>query len=207
MKIGYVRVSKHEQNEDMQIKALEAAGCEKIFKEKASGAKEDRKELNNILSFMRSGDTFMVWKLDRAGRSLKHLIEVLAKIEATGVILVSLTECIDTSTAGGKLIFHVMGALAEFERDLIRERTLAGLSAARARGRMGGRPRVISRAKERQIQRLMADTSLGIDEIVEETGVSRSTLYRYRKANVEETKKNRGFNQRIEQKKIVEEEK
>lgn len=183
LKIGYVRVSKHEQNEALQLDALKAAGCEKIFIDKASGAKEDRKELNEALVYIRPGDAFMVWKLDRAGRSLKHLIEILAKVELAGVDFISLTENIDTTTPGGRLIFHLMGALAEFERALIRERTNAGLAAARARGHNGGRPRIIANGKVKQIQKLMEDTSMTIGDIMEATGVSKSTLYRYRRAN------------------------
>ena len=134
MKIGYVRVSKHEQNEALQVDALKEAGCEKWFVEKVTGTKAERKGLNEALAYARSGDIFMVWKLDRAGRSLKHLIELLNHLDQHQIGFRSLTEQIDTTTPGGKLIFHLMGALAEFERDLIQERTNAGLAAARARG-------------------------------------------------------------------------
>jgi DNA invertase Pin-like site-specific DNA recombinase len=132
MKIGYVRVSKQEQNEALQIDALKEAGCEKWYVDKVTGSKAERKGLNEALSYARPGDTFMVWKLDRAGRSLKHLIELLTYLDQHEIGFRSLTEQIDTMTPGGKLIFHLMGALAEFERDLIRERTNAGLAAARA---------------------------------------------------------------------------
>ena len=141
MKIGYVRVSKHEQNEYLQIDALKKEGCEKWFTDKITGTRFDRKGLDEALTYVRPGDTFVVWKLDRAGRSLKHLIELLSSLKERGIDFISLTEKIDTTTPGGKLIFHVMGALAEFERDLIRERTNAGLEAARSRGRKGGRPK------------------------------------------------------------------
>jgi DNA invertase Pin-like site-specific DNA recombinase len=178
-KIGYVRVSKHEQNKDLQIDALKEAGCEKIFTDEMSGSKGDRKGLGEILAYVRPGDTFVVWKLDRAGRSLKNLIELLNALKHMEVEFVSLTEKIDTTTAGGKLIFHMTGAFAEFERDLIRERTRAGLAAARARGRNGGRPRAIRNGKATLARRLYDDKSNSIDDICETLGVSRSTLYRY----------------------------
>jgi len=131
MKIGYVRVSKQEQHEALQIDALKAAGCEKWFVDKMTGSKAERKGLDEALAYVRPGDTFVVWKLDRAGRSLTHLIELLKGLQERGIEFISLTEQIDTTTPGGKLIFHLMGALAEFERDLIRERTNAGLAAAK----------------------------------------------------------------------------
>ncbi|SRR5258707_998507 len=147
MKIGYIRISKHEQNEALQRDALREAQCEKYFSDTVTGAKFERKGLEKLLAFMRTGDTIVVWKLDRLGRSLKDLIETLHLFQERGVDFISLTEQIDTTTPGGKLIFHLMGALAEFERDLIRERTKAGLAAARARGRVGGRPKKIFRWK------------------------------------------------------------
>src|SRR6266849_2878071 len=151
MKIGYVRVSKQEQHEALQIDALKEAGCEKWFSDKITGSKAERKGLDEALAYVRPGDTFVVWKLDRAGRSLPHLIELLKGLKERSIEFVSLTEKIDTSTPGGKLIFHLMGALAEFERDLIRERTNAGLAAARARGRKGGRKRAAGLDDERKI--------------------------------------------------------
>src|SRR5437870_2505100 len=144
MKIGYIRISKHEQNEALQRDALEEAGCEKYFSDVMTGSKFERKGLEQLLAFVRSGDTVIVWKLDRLGRSLKDLIETLNLLDNRGIDFISLTENIDTTTPSGKLIFHLMGALAEFERDLIRERTNAGLAAARARGRVGGRPKKLS---------------------------------------------------------------
>src|SRR5207302_7724781 len=138
MKIGYVRVSKQEQHEALQIDALKEAGCEKWFLDKMTGSKAERKGLDEALAYLRPGDTLVVWKLDRAGRSLTHLIELLKSLKERGIEFISLTEQIDTTTPGGKLIFHLMGALAEFERDLIRERTNAGLAAAKARGRVVG---------------------------------------------------------------------
>src|SRR5207245_8694611 len=141
MKIGYVRISKQEQNEELQIDALKEAGCNKWFVDKMTGSKADRKGLTEALAYLRPGDTLVVWKLDRAGRSLTHLIELLKDLKERGIEFISLTEQIDTTTPGGKLIFHLMGALAAFERDLIRERSNTGLAASRARGREGARLR------------------------------------------------------------------
>jgi len=180
VKVGYARVSTQEQNEALQLDALRAAHCEKLFSDTISGAKFERKGLDEALAFLRPGDTLVVWKLDRAGRSLKHLIEMLNTLQGRNVEFVSLTEQIDTTTSGGKLIFHLMGALAEFERDLIRERTKAGLTAARARGRIGGRPKKLkTNAKIALAQRMYDDKSNSIQEICATLGISRATLYRY----------------------------
>ena len=180
MKIGYIRVSKHEQNEALQRDALEKEKCDKIFMDKITGSKFERKDLDAALTFIRPGDTFVVWKLDRAGRSLKHLIELLNTLQERGIDFISLTEKIDTTTPGGKLIFHIMGALAEFERDLIRERTNAGLEAARARGHVGGRPRKLkTNGKVALARRMFADQSHSLPEICAALGISRATLYRY----------------------------
>lgn len=180
MKIGYIRVSRHEQNEALQRDALQEAGCEKYFSDVMTGSKFERKGLEQLLAFARSGDSVIVWKLDRLGRSLKDLIETLNLLKDRGVDFISLTEKIDTTTPGGKLIFHLMGALAEFERDLIRERTNAGLAAARARGRVGGRPRKLStNGKVALALRLVEDSKHSIDDICSTLGISRSTLYRY----------------------------
>ena len=140
MLIGYARVSTHDQNLDLQKDALEKAGCEKIHVEKASGKSSNRPELEKAMNYLRKGDTLVVWRLDRLGRSMKHLIELITQLEEKGIGFRSLTEAMDTTTSGGKLIFHIFGALAEFERNLIQERTQAGLAAARARDRRGGRP-------------------------------------------------------------------
>src|SRR5437764_1930616 len=140
MHIGYARISTGEQTLALQEDALKAAGCERLLTDTASGAKTERPGLAKALEQLRSGDSLVVWRLDRLGRSLRHLIDTLLELDSRGVGFKSLTESIDTTTPGGKLIFHVFGALAEFERDLIRERTNAGLAAARARGRKGGRP-------------------------------------------------------------------
>ena len=163
MKIGYVRVSKQEQNEALQIDALKEAGCEKWFVDKITGSKAERKGLNEALKYLRPADTFIVWKLDRAGRSLTHLIELLKSLKERGIEFISLTEQIDTTTPGGKLIFHLMGALAEFERDLIRERTNAGRASARARGRVSGRPgKLKTNGKVALARRMFGDQSHSI---------------------------------------------
>ena len=147
MKIGYARVSTYEQNLDLQTDALEKAGCEQVFHDQISGAKTKRPGFDEALSYLRSGNILVVWRLDRLSRSLKHLIETVNLLEEKGIGFQSLQESIDTTTSGGKLIFHIFGALAEFERNLIRERTQAGLAAARARGRKGGRPKSLDKKK------------------------------------------------------------
>jgi DNA invertase Pin-like site-specific DNA recombinase len=144
MLIGYARVSTHEQTLNLQQDALQTAGCSKIFTDTASGAQAERKGLNEALGYVRKGDSLVVWRLDRLGRSLPHLITTMTSLEERGVGFKSLTENIDTTTSGGKLIFHIFGALTEFERNLIRERTQAGLNAARARGETGGRPKALT---------------------------------------------------------------
>jgi len=153
----------------------------KCFSDTASGAKTDRPGLEEALTYLRNGDTLVVWKLDRLGRSLKHLIEVVNLLKERGIYFKSIQESIDTSTSGGKLIFHVFGALAEFERDIIRERTMAGLKAARARGRKGGRPRIMDKNKIAMAKTLMADNTNSVKEVCKILGVSRTTLYRYLK--------------------------
>jgi DNA invertase Pin-like site-specific DNA recombinase len=179
MKIGYARVSTVEQNLDLQSDALAAAGCEKVFTDVASGAKDERKGLIEAIEYARKGDTIVVWKLDRLGRSLKHLIETVNRLHKREIGFASLQENIDTTTAGGKLIFHVFGALAEFERELIRERTNAGLKAARARGRQGGRPQKLSEKQIEQAKAMMRDPLISIDSICKTLNISRPTLYRY----------------------------
>jgi DNA invertase Pin-like site-specific DNA recombinase len=179
MDIGYARVSTGEQTLDLQLDALTKAGCGKVYRETASGAKADRPVLDEVLAYLRPGDTLVVWRLDRLGRSLKHLIEVVALLAERGIGFKSLTEQIDTTTPGGKLVFHVFGALAEFERDLIRERTHAGLAAARARGRLGGRPKKLGDAKQLELARtLYKDGKTDITTICATLGISRATLYR-----------------------------
>jgi len=179
MKIGYARVSGDDQNPDLQRDALRLAGCDRIYEEKESGGRADRPELLRLLDALRPGDTLVVWRLDRLGRSLKHLIETVERLEALGVAFQSLTEAIDTSTSGGKLVFHLFAALAEFERALIRERTHAGLQAARSRGRQGGRPKAVSAEKQHMAQALRDDPAQNVDSICSALGLSRSTFYRY----------------------------
>jgi DNA invertase Pin-like site-specific DNA recombinase len=142
--IGYARVSTSDQNLELQLDALKEAGCRRVFEETASGANKARPQLRDALDFLQPGDTLVVWKLDRLARSLQQLIEVIEQLHKRGCGFKSLTEAIDTTTAGGRLIFHIFGALAEFERSIIRERTMAGLEAARTRGRRGGRPRLMN---------------------------------------------------------------
>ncbi len=182
MLVGYARISTQDQTLDLQRDALQKAGCERIFEDTASGATTERPGLDEALSFLRPGDSLVVWKLDRLGRSLKHLIETATALQQRGIGFKSLTEQIDTTTSSGKLIFHVFGALAEFERDLIRERTQAGLAAARARGRRGGHPRAASLDSPRKVaiaQSLYNDKSNSIADICKTLRVSRATLYRY----------------------------
>jgi DNA invertase Pin-like site-specific DNA recombinase len=182
MLIGYARVSKNEQNLDLQRDALLKAGCgeKNIFTDKITGLKQERKGLEQALSHLREGDTFVVWRLDRLGRSLKHLIETITNLQSQGVAFKSLTENIDTSTATGQLVFHIFGALAEFERNLIKERTIAGLDAARSRGRRGGRPPLKTSASRVALaKKLYADKSNSIDDIQKTLGISKATLFRY----------------------------
>jgi DNA invertase Pin-like site-specific DNA recombinase len=177
MLIGYARVSTYDQTLTLQQDALTKAGCSKIFTDTASGAKAERKGLAEALSYIRAGDTLVVWRLDRLGRSLRDLIATMTMLEERGIGFKSLTENIDTTTSGGKLIFHIFGALAEFERNLIRERTQAGLMAARTRGRKGGRPRALS-AKQRTIALDLYEKRHPIAEICRTLKISRATLYR-----------------------------
>jgi DNA invertase Pin-like site-specific DNA recombinase len=181
MLIGYARVSTQEQTLDLQTDALKHAGCIQLFTDTASGAQTVRPGLENALNYLRTGDTLVVWRLDRLGRSLKHLIETVTQLQERGIGFRSITENIDTTTSGGKLIFHVFGALAEFERDIIRERTKAGLAAARARGRRGGRPRAVSAKKLVQLHALAADTATTIPDILDTLKISKATYYRYLK--------------------------
>ncbi len=181
MLIGYARVSTQDQNLDLQEDALLKAGCEKIFKDTASGGKWDRKGLMEVLEFARKGDTLVVWKLDRLGRSLKHLIETVGLLQEQGIGFKSLQEHIDTTTSGGKLTFHIFSALAEFERAIIRERTQAGLNAARARGRRGGRPQAMDAKKITMAKALYQDKTNTIPTICNTLKVSRATLFKYLK--------------------------
>jgi DNA invertase Pin-like site-specific DNA recombinase len=176
--IGYARVSTSEQNLNLQIDALEAAGCERIFIEIASGSQRDRPELQCALDYIRPGDTLIVWKLDRLARSMRQLIDTVDLLQSKGMGFRSLTEAIDTTTAGGMLVFHIFGALAQFERAMIRERTAAGLEAARARGRKGGRRPKLSKSDLRDAKALLRDPEISVAEVAKRLGVSPATLYR-----------------------------
>ena len=185
MLIGYARVSTNEQNLDLQRDALRKAGvsAKNIFTDKITGPKAERPGLEAALSHLRDGDTFVVWRLDRLGRSLNHLIETVTALKQQNIAFKSITENIDTSTATGQLVFHLFGALAEFERNLITERTMAGLEAARARGRKGGRPKLNPAvSKVSMAKKLYADHTNAIRDICRTLHISRATLYRYLKA-------------------------
>lgn len=183
--IGYARVSTHEQNLDLQVDALKRAGCDLIYTEQASGKsakKSDRPELDHCLRALRPGDSLVVWRLDRLGRDLHDLITIIHKLEGRGVGFRSLTEAIDATGPTGRLILHIFAALSEFERALIRERTLAGLAAARSRGRCGGRPRSLSDTDVRAAVALLAQPGIPVNDICKRFKVSRSTLYGYANA-------------------------
>ena len=179
MLIGYARVSTSDQRLDLQQDALRGAGCERIFTDIVSGAKTERLGLTAALDACRAGDILVVWKLDRLGRSLAHLVATVEDLVGRSVGFRSLQEQLDTTTAGGKLIFHLFASLAEFERDLIRERTHAGLTAARARGRNGGRPKGVDEKKRKAAVALKRDPQYSIREICEIVGISRNTYYKY----------------------------
>ena len=185
MLIGYARVSTQDQNLNLQLDDLKKAGCDRIFQEKASSAKE-RPQLLKLLEAMREGDTVIVWKLDRLGRSLKELINLINDFQEKGIGFRSLNDAIDTTTAQGRLVFNIFASLAEFERDLIRERTRAGLSAARARGRLGGKPRGLSKeaqSKAEAARTLFEKQEKTVAEIGKLLGISRATVYRYLQKN------------------------
>jgi DNA invertase Pin-like site-specific DNA recombinase len=182
MLVGYARVSTADQHLDLQKDALTQAGCGRIFTDTISGAKAERPGLTAALNYLREGDVLAVWKLDRLGRSLRDLIEIVTALEQRGIGFKSLQESMDTTTPGGKLIFHVIAALAEFERGIIRERTQAGLKAARARGRRGGRPRKLNQKGVALAVSMLKEPSNNVNDICATIGISRSTLYRYRKA-------------------------
>ena len=182
MLIGYARVSTNEQNLDLQRDALRKAGvsAKRIFTDKITGTKEERPGLATALSHLREGDTLVVWRLDRLGRSLKHLIETVTALQSQGTAFQSITENINTATATGQLVFHIFASLAEFERSLIKERTIAGVAAARARGKKGGRPKLnTSLSKVAMAKKLYADKTNTPDDICETLHISRATLYQY----------------------------
>jgi DNA invertase Pin-like site-specific DNA recombinase len=176
--LGYARVSTLDQNPQLQADELAAAGCYRVFTDHASGAAASRPKLDEVLDQLRPGDTLVVWRLDRLGRSLRHLIDVVTSLEARDVGFRSLRENIDTTTPTGRLVFHMFGSLAEFERDLIRERTAAGLAAARARGRNGGRPPKMKPDKAALARRMYDERTHTLEQIAEVLGVSRSTVVR-----------------------------
>jgi len=182
MKIGYARVSTREQNLTMQVIALEEAGCERIHEEVVSGAQAERPILNHLIRELRPGDVLTIWKLDRLGRSLKDLVHLVQQLIDQGIGLCSLNDPVDTTHAQGRLIFNLFASLAEFERDIIRERTQAGLSAARARGRLGGRPRGLSKKAEATAcaaETWYKEKKLSVVEICKKLSISKSTLYKY----------------------------
>jgi DNA invertase Pin-like site-specific DNA recombinase len=190
MKIGYARVSTQEQDLALQLDALTKEGCEKIVQEKASGAQRDRPELKAALGFMRQGDTLVVWKIDRLARSMKQLIETIESFQERGIGLKSIQDPIDTSSPSGKLVFHIFAALAEFERGVIRERTTAGLKAARERGRVGGRPSALSAKDLQAAKAMLKDSDITVAAVARRLNVAASTLYRHiphaRSASLEE---------------------
>lgn len=188
MKIGYARVSTSDQSVYMQKQALKQAGCEKVFSDTASGVLADRPGLDNVMNQLRAGDTLVVWKLDRLGRSLQNLIQLIKLLKEKKIGFQSLQESIDTTTSGGKLIFHIFSALAEFERDIIRERTNAGLQAARARGRLGGRPYLLTPQKITRLKKLYDDRKNTVIEICKIFNISRPTFYNYLKVKLKNDK-------------------
>jgi DNA invertase Pin-like site-specific DNA recombinase len=177
--LGYARVSTVDQDAALQLDALKASGCLKVFTDKASGALDRRPQLDRLLDQLRPGDTVVVWRLDRLGRSLKHLIALSEDLKERKVGLKSLQESIDTTTANGRLFFKIMGSLAEFERDLISERTKAGLEAARARGRKGGRPSIMTAQKIKVARQMYEAGDSTVEDIAQTIGVSRKTVYRH----------------------------
>ncbi len=181
MKMGYARVSTLEQNLALQIDALQQAGCQKIITDEVSGAVAERPGLIRLKEQLRTGDTVVVWRLDRLGRSLKHLIAWVNEFDAMGVGFTSLEEAINTSTSTGQLLFHLFGALAQFERSLIQERTQAGLAAARARGRLGGRPKRLDRKQRQLVVKLYHERQHSIKDICQLMNISKPTLYQYLK--------------------------
>ncbi|RZK56190.1 MAG: recombinase family protein [Pedobacter sp.] len=184
MKIGYARVSTKEQNLNLQIEALEKAGCETIFRETISGATKVRPELDKMISQFRKGDELVVWKLDRLGRSLKHIIDLVLRLSEEGIIIKGLTDGVDTSTINGRLFLNIMASLAEYERELIRERTKAGLESARARGRTGGRPKGFTKdtiSKLLVMRSVYKDFDKTPEEIYKGLQLTRATFYRYAK--------------------------
>ena len=184
MKIGYARVSTKDQNLDLQIEALEKAGCEKIYQEKISGATNNRPELDKMIEQFREGDELYVWRLDRLGRSIKNIIDLVLSLSEKGIIIKGLVDGVDTSTINGRLFLNLMASLAEYERELIRERTNAGLQTARARGRLGGRPKGYTSetiSKLLLLRSIYKNPTKRPEEIYKPLGLTRATFYRYAK--------------------------
>lgn len=179
MLVGYARVSTRDQNPALQIDALQTAGCDRIFMEKASGASRDRPELKAALDYIRPGDTLVVWKLDRLARSVRQLVETAEELTKRQIGLKVLTQAIDTTSPGGRLVFHVFAAVAEFERELMLERTYAGLAAARAANRRGGRPKALDDGQIRRAKAMLCDPMITVEEVAHELGTTTSTLYRH----------------------------
>ncbi len=179
MLIGYMRVSTTDQTHHLQRDALQAAGCQRFYEDTCSGMTSERPGLSRALDAVRADDALVVWKLDRIGRSLNHVVGLVSDLQARGAGLKVLTGGIDTTSATGRLVFGIFATLAEFERDLIKERTLAGLAAARARGRNGGRPRLMTRAKLRTAMTMMTDRANSAGDVADQLGISLSTLYAY----------------------------
>lgn len=190
MKVGYARISTYDQNLHLQEDALKSAGCEEIFSDVISGMKSERSGFEKLMKFIRKGDTLVVWKLDRLGRSVKHLIEIVNVLHERDISFMSMQESIDTGTSGGKLIFHIFSALAEFERDLISERTQAGLKAARARGRTGGRPFILDTRQINRMIEIYNDKKNTVSEICKIYDISRQSFYNYLKIRTKHSGKN-----------------
>lgn len=184
MRLGYARVSTDDQRLDLQTDALRNAGCEEVYSDVTSGVTQDKEELDKALTFLRPGDTLVVWRLDRLGRSMSRLVSLINELNQQGIGFVSLVEAIDTTTATGTFFFHVTAAFAELERNLIRERTHAGLAAARARGRKGGRPRAIDQTTFELALRLHEQNEAPVGEICSRLGIAKRTFYRYRQAHL-----------------------
>jgi len=179
MLVGYARISTSDQKPQLQLDALEAAGCARVYTETASGAQRERPELKAALDYMREGDTLVVWRLDRLARSMKQLIETVEGMAERGIGFRSLTESIDTTTSGGRLVFHIFGALAEFERSIIQERTRAGLASARARGKTGGRPPALKAKDKAAALALLRDPDIPVKEVARRLGISVAALYQH----------------------------
>lgn len=179
MHVGYARVSTRDQNPASQIDALKAAGCDRVFMEKVSGANRDRPELKAALDYIRAGDTLVVWKLDRLARSTRQLVETAEDLAKREIGLKVLTQPIDTTSPGGRLVFHVFAAVAEFERELMLERTHAGLASARAANRRGGRPKALNESQIRRAKAMLTDPMITVEEVAQQLGTATSTLYRH----------------------------